>query len=140
MTPKGLSLETIPPLLTPLRFFLTAPIFGMIAAVLMLYQGADIWMSRWSDSSLALTHLFTLGVMLMVMIGALYQFIPVMVGQLIPASRYLVPVIHPLLIIGTLALVFGFMSHYKILYVVAMISLGLSFSLFALSLIESHKI
>jgi len=71
----------------------------------------------------------------MVMIGALYQFIPVMVGQLIPASRYLVPVIHPLLIIGTLALVFGFMSHYKILYVVAMISLGLSFSLFALSLI-----
>ncbi|MCU7836035.1 MAG: hypothetical protein KZQ83_12405 [gamma proteobacterium symbiont of Taylorina sp.] len=135
MNTRGLSLDTIPPLLIPLRFFLTAPLFGICAALLIFYQGSDIWLSRWSFSSLALTHLVTLGFMLMVMIGGLYQFIPVMVGQLIPAGQYLAPVIHSLLVIGTFSLAAAFLSHFIFLYVLALISLALSLSLFAFSLI-----
>jgi len=135
MNTKGLSLNTIPPVLIPLRFFLTAPVFGILAALLILFYGPEIWTSRWLPSSLALTHLMTIGFMLMVMIGALYQFIPVMVGQLIPAGNLLVPVIHPLLIVGTLSLTAGFLLKIDGLYWLALIALGLSMTLFSLSLL-----
>lgn len=135
MNTKGLSLNTIPPVLIPLRFFLSAPVFGILAALLILYYGPEIWTSRWLPGSLALTHLMTIGFMLMVMVGALYQFIPVMVGQLIPWGNRLVPIIHSLLIIGTLSLAAGFLTQINSLYWLALISLGLSTTLFALSLL-----
>lgn len=135
MNTKGLSLNTIPALQIPLRFFLTAPLFGILAALIILYYGPQIWASRWLPATMALTHAMTIGFMLMVMTGALYQFIPVMVGRLIPAGDRLVPMIHPLLIVGTLSLVFGFITQINSLYQVALFSLGLSMSLFALSLL-----
>lgn len=43
MTPNaGLSLEQAPPFSVPLRFFLTAPWFLVLAALLMLWQGSAI--------------------------------------------------------------------------------------------------
>lgn len=135
MNTKGLSLNTIPPILIPLRFFLTAPFFGILAALLILFYGPEIWTSRWLPGPLALTHLLTIGFMLMVMIGALYQFIPVMVGQLIPGGDKLVPIIHPLLIVGTLSLVSGFLLAINAFYWVALIALGMSTAVFGMSLL-----
>ena len=135
MNTRGLSLNTIPPVLIPLRFFLSAPLFGILAALLILFYGSEIWISRWSASSLALTHLMTLGFMVMVMQGAMYQFIPVMTGRLIPAGNWLAPVIHPLLILGCLSLTSGFLLSVNVFYWVALFSLSLSMSLFALSLV-----
>lgn len=134
MNTRGLSLNTIPPISIPLRFFLTAPLFGILAALLFIYHGPLIWSSRWTPDALALTHLLTLGFMLMVMIGALYQFIPVMLGELIPGGQSRVTVIHLLLITGVVALTSGFVSGLNILYWLAFAALGLSLSLFALSL------
>lgn len=136
MNTKGLSLNTIPPILIPVRFFLTAPLFGILAAILIMYYGPDIWLSRWLPGSLALTHLLTLGFMMMVMIGALYQFIPVMVGQYIPGGEVRVFIIHLSLILGTLSLASGFFFHNKVFYWMAFVFLCLSLSLFALSLIS----
>jgi len=135
MNTKGLSLNTIPPAMIPLRFFLSAPVFGILAALLIIFYSSELWTSRWLPSSLALTHLITLGFIVMVMIGAMYQFIPVMVGQFIPASEQLVPIIHPLLIVGTLSLTTGFILQFTILYWIALFSLALSLGLFALSLL-----
>ncbi len=130
-----LSLDTIPPILTPFRFFLSALLFGVLAALLLLYSREDFWFTRWSNSNLALTHLLTIGFMLMVMMGALYQFIPVMNGQLIPGSKKLAPVIHVLMILGVLALVSGFLFSNSELFQAALAALGTASGLFALSLL-----
>ena len=130
-----LSLDTIPPILTPFRFFLSAPVFGILAALLLLYSGEDFWLTRWSNTNLALTHLLTIGFMLMVMMGALYQFIPVMNGQLVPGSKKPAPVIHVLMILGVLTLVSGFLSAYSELFQLAVAGLGAASCLFALSLL-----
>lgn len=135
MNTKGLSLNTIPPVSVPLRFFLTAPLFGIFAALLILYNGPQIWTSRWQANSLALTHLLTIGFMLMVMMGALYQFIPVMLGRLIPGGRKMVMIIHTSLLMGTLFIVSGFLSHSTIYFWTAFFFLGISLSLFAVSLL-----
>lgn len=135
MNISKLSLDTIPPILTPFRFFLTAPLFGVIAAILMLYGGPDIWLSRWSNSNLALTHLLTLGFMLMVMIGALYQFIPVMNGHLVPGSKTLAAVIHILMVTGVMLLVPGFLYNSSVFFWLAFIALSGGLVLFALSLL-----
>lgn len=135
MNTRGLSLNTIPPALTPLRFFLAAPFFAVLAALLILYHGPQIWTSRWSFSILALTHLLTLGFMLMIMIGALYQFIPVMIGRLIPGGNRLAALIHVLLIIGVVSLTSAFLTQIDGFYWFALVSLGISLSLFCLSLL-----
>ena len=132
---KGPSFNTIPPLSIPLRFFLTAPLFGLLAAVIMFYSGPELWQSRWHSNSLALTHLLTIGFMLMVMIGALYQFIPVMMGQLIPASKIIAPLVHVGLFIGSLTLCFAFLSQERILYQLALAFLASAIILFAASLL-----
>ena len=46
MIPAGLSLEQAPPLDVPLRFFLTAPWFLVLAAALSLWQGPAIFASE----------------------------------------------------------------------------------------------
>ena len=60
----------------PLRFFLTAPLFLVLAGVLLVVDGAAVFASRWTPSALALTHLLTAGFMLQVMLGALFQLMP----------------------------------------------------------------
>ena len=145
MNTKGLSLNTIPPLLVPLRFFLTAPLFGFLAALLIFYTGPVIWMSRWAPEVLAVTHLLTIGFMLMLMLGALYQFLPVMLGELIPASKQLSALINSLLGFGVVFLCSAFLSHSHLLYQLALAALGSALLLFAVSLLpmmvarlESH--
>ena len=135
MNTKGLSLNTIPPLLIPMRFFLTAPLFGILAALLVIFYGADIWNSRWLPSALALTHLFTLGFMLMVMMGALYQFIPVMTGRLVPACKQLSPIIYWSLVLGVFTLVAGFLTHETSAFKISLLALMTSSTLFAFSLL-----
>ena len=42
-----MSFESAPPFAAPLRFFLTAPLFGALAGLLVLIEGADLFASRW---------------------------------------------------------------------------------------------
>jgi hypothetical protein len=103
----GLTLEQAPPLAAPLRFFRTAPMFGVLAAALLLWQRGDVFSSRWTPASLALTHLLTLGFMAMVMIGALLQMLPVVVSSPVPRPLLLSRIVHAMLCAGTLALAGG---------------------------------
>ncbi len=103
-----LTFEQIPPLRAPMRFFLTAPGFGVAAGLLIAISGADAFSSRWSPASLAATHLFALGFMLQVMCGALFQFLPVGVGQNIWQPVPVATAVHLLLTAGTILLAAGF--------------------------------
>ncbi len=84
MNSQGLSLDQAPPLHLPLRFFLTAPLFGMAAGLLLIWRGGQLLQTPWAFQTIALAHLITLGFISMVMMGALYQIIPVFVGTRIP--------------------------------------------------------
>ena len=70
MMGPGLSYDDTPPFSAPLRFFLTAPLFGVVAGLTLLF-GGEILVSRWTPGALAITHLFAAGFMLQVMLGAL---------------------------------------------------------------------
>ena len=78
MMGPGLSYDDTPPFSAPLRFFLTAPLFGVVAGLTLLF-GGEILVSRWTPGALAITHLFAAGFMLQVMLGALLQVMPVLV-------------------------------------------------------------
>lgn len=105
-----LSYDQAPPFAAPLRFFLTAPLFGVLAGLLLLIEGPAILSSRWQPGALAMTHLLTVGFMLQVMLGALIQILPVVAGANLNRLAMLAPLSHISLSLGTLFLVWGFLS------------------------------
>ncbi len=129
MRMDGLALENMPPLMAPLRFFITAPLFGLLAAALLLLGGFEPW-DRWSAPLMAVTHLLTLGFMAMVMVGALFQVLPVLSGQTIPGQRWLAPLLHLSLVCGTLALAGAMLWRHAAWQQTAMLLLGATFLLF----------
>ena len=87
------SYDATPPISAPLRFFLTAPVFGLLLGVLLLGIDPDALLSRWSWPVLAGTHLLTLGMLAPVMVGALLASTGATKRG--PASRLPSPVMSP---------------------------------------------
>lgn len=102
----GLAYEETPPLSAPLRFFLTAPLFG-IAAGLLLLADSELLVSRWTPGALSVVHLFAAGFMLQVMLGALLQIMPVVVGAGFPAPLRIATITHALVGTGAASLAYG---------------------------------
>jgi hypothetical protein len=96
-----LSYDQSPPIAAPFRFFLTAPVFGILAGVLLLWSDADLFVSRWTPAALALTHLITVGFMLQVMLGAMVQILPVVAGANMPRSSLVSGVVHAAISFGS---------------------------------------
>ncbi|MBS3916662.1 MAG: hypothetical protein KGZ31_03110, partial [Sulfuritalea sp.] len=128
----GLSFEQAPPISVPFRFFLTAPLFGMAAGLLLLWQGQDAFTSRWTSTALALTHLVAVGFMLQAMCGALLQMLPVAAGANIWQPKRVTHLTHAGLTIGTLLLVAGFLSETALLFRIAVPFMTVSLGVFAL--------
>lgn len=127
----GLSFEQAPPISVPYRFFLTAPLFGIAAGLLILLQGNDILASRWTPSSLALTHLLAVGFMLQVMCGAMLQVLPVAAGANVWRPRLMANLTHPGLTLGGILLVSGFLAGQALLFQLAVILLSLTLGFYA---------
>jgi hypothetical protein len=106
MLGPGLSLEQAPPFSVPLRFFLSAPVFLFVAA-LGLALLPEWTAAPQAPATLALTHLVTLGFLGMVMLGAMSQMLPVVVGAPLPAVRLVAWVSHLGLLLGTPLLALG---------------------------------
>lgn len=102
MQQTGLNFQQAPPISVPFRFFLTAPVFALLAAVVMLWNGEEMLVARWSPATLAAVHLLTLGFMTMVMAGAMFQMLPVLAGTPVPRPRMVASIVHPALLLGTL--------------------------------------
>jgi hypothetical protein len=103
MKTSGLSLDQAPQLSIPAGFFLTIPVAVLLAGCIMLASGSASLLSPWMPQTLALTHIGTLGILAMGMIGALYQMTPVVAGEAVPFTR-VAHVVHALLLLA----LFGF--------------------------------
>ncbi len=130
MHPGGLTLEQAPPIAVPFRFFLTAPVFLLLAAALLAWSGAEAFDARATPAALAVTHLITLGYMAMVMQGAMLQILPVLAGAPVPAARFVASTSHALLVVGTAALAGGFAFAQPLFTQVAAWTLGAAFAVF----------
>lgn len=121
---RALSFDNSPALSVPLRFFLTAPLFALLAALLLLWVGPQALASRWTPHTLALTHLFTLGVLASAMAGALMQILPVATGVNVLAPRLTSWLVHALLTSGTLVLAAAFVLMRPLLFKLALCTLA----------------
>ncbi|HJV92066.1 MAG TPA: hypothetical protein VJ572_01265 [Azonexus sp.] len=121
-----LSFEKAPPLAAPLRFFLTAPLYIVLAGLLIAYEGPALFTSRWMPGTLAVTHLLTIGFMLQIMLGALIQILPVVAGANLARPLGVAKVVHPGLSAGALLLAAGFLFAQPDLLCAAALLLGLS--------------
>ena len=130
MKQSQLILSKTPSFSVPLRFFMTAPLFGIAAAVLMLFLDNDQFASRWSVGTLAYTHLLVLGYLAMVMQAALLQVVSVLTGGQPRQVGLSAVVMHIALIAGTLLLAMGFLTGVTHFMHTAVLLLVLSFILF----------
>jgi hypothetical protein len=96
-----MNFESGPPLMGVLPFFLTAPLFVVLAGATLLVCRDIAFVSSWQPLMVGLTHVGTLGVLMMVMLGAFYQVAPVVVGAEIPYPR-LAHGVHGLLTLASL--------------------------------------
>jgi hypothetical protein len=115
----NLSFEQAPPVSVPFRFFLTAPLFGVAAGLLLILEGGDMLGSRWMPAALAGTHLLVAGFMLQAMCGALLQFVPVAAGGNVWHPRLVAGILHPLLGIAVILLALAFLRQSGALFIAA---------------------
>ncbi len=132
MRMTGLNFEAIPAISSPIRFYLTAPVFALLAAILIALHGETLWLSRWMPATLAITHLIALGVMAMIMIGSLFQVMPVLCGAAIPITGWRLTLFHVTLIAGISTLAAAFLGWLS--FLAPFILLGLSLGYFSLTL------
>jgi hypothetical protein len=130
-TGSGLSLDQAPPISVPFRFFLTAPLFAVAAALAALWQGPMLYDSRWTPAMLGITHLLTLGYMGLVMMGALLQMLPVVAGTPVRQPVRVASIVHVLATAGIAMLAGGLMFTLPHLLHLAMLALGLVLPAFA---------
>ncbi len=142
MNMSGLSFNALPPIDLPFRFFLSAPIFIIACALLVLFSGEALWLSRWQPNMLALTHGFTLGFLTMVMMGALLQLLPVIGGIGVAKPRLIATTSHALYCAGVIALMLSFVlaTNWLTLAALVLLSLGLGIYLSAIIWVLIKKI
>lgn len=75
-----LDLVAAPPTAVPRRHLVAAPLWGGLAGLLLLVDGADALQTRWAPTTLALVHCLTLGLLGNAMSGSLLQFLPAAAG------------------------------------------------------------
>ncbi|HET9112397.1 MAG TPA: hypothetical protein VFN66_00855 [Burkholderiales bacterium] len=126
----ALSLQQAPPISVPFRFFLSAPLFLLAAALILLFAGPQAVASRWTPAMLALTHLLTLGFMTMNMLGALMQMLPVVADSPMTRPVLISWLVHVPLTAGTAMLAAGLFFSQPGLLDAAMILLGFAFAVF----------
>ena len=55
---QGLSLEQAPPASIPFRFFLTAPLFGILLGLVFFFYPLESIINQYSPVAIAVVHLF----------------------------------------------------------------------------------
>ena len=142
MRMQGLSFDKIPAWHVPFRFFNTAPWMGVLAALTLLSGDGSGLISQWSPTTLAATHLLTLGFMVMIMLGALFQMLPVISGVQIPKTPVVATIVHLALLVGVplLASGFFFAKYQLFLYAVPVLITGFLVFLGAFGLLLTRKI
>lgn len=116
MNTKGLSLDQAPPYFSVQSFFLTAPLFVLLAGLAVVFFGKAVFLSPLNFRLIGITHWMTLGFFTMVMFGALIQMLPVVAGVKVPNPVWLSRFVNSMLAAG--AFLIGasyFLGHWKFL-------------------------
>jgi hypothetical protein len=79
--------EQGPPLAVPMSFFATGLVALCSAGGFLAARDAADFASMWTASTVAAVHLGTVGFLLIVMCGALYQMLPVVAGAVMPFPK-----------------------------------------------------
>lgn len=132
MNPAFLSLQQAPELSTPFRFFTTAPLFLVLAGIILLLSGPEALTGRWTPGILALTHSLTLGFISMCMLGALFQLLPVLSGQQTYQNDLVSYLVFVFYTPGVILLILGFITGISILFRLAMYVIVPSLIIFSL--------
>ncbi len=142
--PPALSFEQAPPISVPYRFFLTAPLFGAVAGLILAWLGPAAFESRWSPGALAMTHLMVVDFMLQAMCGSLLQFVAVVAGANIWRPRLVATVVHPLITAGAVFLATAFLLQQPLLFLLAALvfatALGLFLTVMAIALLHTPAV
>ncbi len=134
----GLSLDQAPPFRAPLKFFLTTPIFAIVAGLFILFS-SDFTIH--SPNMIALIHLLTIGYMVMIIFGALQQMLPVVAGAVIPKAKTTANITYTFLILGLISFIFAFIYYNKILFFLSASSLLLGLFYFtAIAIFQLLKV
>lgn len=136
-----LSFEQAPPISVPYRFFLTAPLFGAVAGLILAWLGPAALESRWAPGALAMTHLIVVDFMLQAMCGSLLQFVAVVAGANIWRPRLVAALVHPLITAGAVFLATAFLLEQQLLFLAAALAfaaaLGLFLTVMAIALLRT---
>lgn len=122
--PVGLSYDQAPAFAVPLGFFMIAPAFLLLAGALAAWTPADWLPSRWMPLSLALTHLLTLGFLGMVMLGALFQMLPVLLSSPVPGALRVARLTQTGMTLGALLLAWGLWQQHATTLRMGVVALG----------------
>lgn len=136
---NGLSVDQAPPISAPLRFFLTAPIFGIIAGILILFSDSTVLMNRYSMDAIITTHAITIGLFSFIMLGSLTQMLPVLAGAKINRVKPITFISYILLTSGLLAMIFGLKFDIKFLANYSYVALGSGFLIMIAAIAYSLK-
>jgi hypothetical protein len=90
-TIKILNYELAPSPATIFGCLLPAPWLGMLAGLLLAFGPAQGLPDRFAPLTLTITHWLVLGMLAPIMIGALFQLMPVVGGQTVAAARVISP-------------------------------------------------
>lgn len=88
---KILSYELAPSPSTIFGCLLPAPWLGVVAGLLLAFGPATAVPDRFSPLVLACTHVLVLGMLAPIMIGALFQLLPVVAGQVVTGAKWVAP-------------------------------------------------
>lgn len=127
---QGLSLDQAPPISVPFRFFITAPLFGILLGCIFFYFPIELITNRFTHIAIGAVHLFTLGILTQIIFGAMQQMMPVLAGAVIKKPKLFATVVHTTLTLGTIFFAVSFLFGVRGLLIFGAISLGISFLLF----------
>jgi len=128
-------MEQAPPISAPMRFFATAPLFGILAGILLLFGNSEILTNRYSMDVIVAVHLITIGLFSFIMLGALTQMLPVLAGAVIFRVEKIVLFSHAALSFGLLSMVFGLLREQTLFVWLATFLLGGGFLLIVTSML-----
>ena len=120
----GLSTYQAPPIFVPVRFFITAPLFGILAGILILFSDASTLMNRFSIESIVITHAITIGFLSFIMLGSITQMLPVLAGAKMQKVELVTRISYLLLVVGVISMLLGLYTGNQVLDIIAFIGLG----------------
>lgn len=99
--------------------YMLAGVCGMLCAAALLVWQPEALLTRWHPAALAAVHVFALGGLMPVMLGALLQFVPVACGLSLPRWGWGDSLLLAVLMLGVAALTEAFLSGNTTLFVLA---------------------